>query len=261
MSTNSGCTWTATSNATWITITAGASGNGNGTVNFSVASTSSTTSRTGTATIAGQTFTVTQGPISGISADLFVPIVLSSGGAGGSFYTTELAVDNRGSTTAQVDYTYTGAASLGGGSGTASISLPPGQVVVSNSIIYLKSLGIPIPDSGNRGGTLRVHFSNLSSVSSASITARTSTEVKNSAGSPLGRAGLAYAAIPVSEALTTPAYICGLRQNATDRSNVAFQNVGAAGAGSITLRVTVFDGNSSFSKVLPSIVLDPGSFS
>jgi Zn-dependent metalloprotease len=55
-----GCTWSAVSNATFITITAGSSGSGNGTVSYSVASNTGTTSRTGTMTIAGQTFTVTQ---------------------------------------------------------------------------------------------------------------------------------------------------------------------------------------------------------
>jgi hypothetical protein len=209
-------------------------------------------------TIAGQTFTVTQGPTTGAPTDLFVPIVLSSGGAGGSFYTTELTLTNRGTTTAQVKFTYTAAFSTG--SGTATTTLAPGQIVKSDSIAYLKSLGIPIPDSGSRGGTVRVRFSNLSSDSAASVTARTTTLVKNISGSSIGRAGLAYSAIPVDAALTGPAFICGLRQNATDRSNVAFQNVGSAGDGSITLLVTVFDGNSSFSKVLPSIVLDPGGF-
>ncbi len=47
----SGCAWTATSNAGFLTITSGASGSGNGTVNYSVAAASS--SRTGTLTIAG----------------------------------------------------------------------------------------------------------------------------------------------------------------------------------------------------------------
>ncbi|MEW6209454.1 MAG: BACON domain-containing carbohydrate-binding protein [Acidobacteriota bacterium] len=54
------CQWTATSNDSWITITAGASGAGNGSVSFSVSTNPLTTSRTGTMTIAGQTFTVTQ---------------------------------------------------------------------------------------------------------------------------------------------------------------------------------------------------------
>jgi len=55
-----GCAWTATSNVPWITITSGASGSGNGTVSYSVQNLPSTDSRTGTMTIAGQTFTVTQ---------------------------------------------------------------------------------------------------------------------------------------------------------------------------------------------------------
>jgi len=55
-----GCAWTAASNASWITITSGSSGSGNGTVNYSVAQNTSAAQRTGTMTIAGQTFTVTQ---------------------------------------------------------------------------------------------------------------------------------------------------------------------------------------------------------
>jgi hypothetical protein len=55
-----GCNWTAVSNSSFITITSGASGTGNGSVGYSVAANTLTTSRTGTLTIAGQTFTVTQ---------------------------------------------------------------------------------------------------------------------------------------------------------------------------------------------------------
>ena len=64
LTTQTGCGWTATSNATWITIASGGTGTGNGTVNYSVASNPSTTQRTGTMTIAGLTFTVTQAGIS-----------------------------------------------------------------------------------------------------------------------------------------------------------------------------------------------------
>ena len=55
-----GCSWTATSNAAWITITSGSAGSGNGTAGYSVSANASPTSRTGTLTVAGQTFTVTQ---------------------------------------------------------------------------------------------------------------------------------------------------------------------------------------------------------
>ncbi|OGW40465.1 MAG: hypothetical protein A2Y97_04355 [Nitrospirae bacterium RBG_13_39_12] len=76
--TQSGCTWTATSNASWITITSGSFGTGNGTVNYSVAVNSSTSQRTGTMTIEGKTLTVIQ---SGTNQKaLNVNITLSGGG-------------------------------------------------------------------------------------------------------------------------------------------------------------------------------------
>ncbi len=54
----SGCKWTAQSNVTWIHLDSGASGTGNGTVFYSVAP--STSSRNGTITVAGRTFTIYQ---------------------------------------------------------------------------------------------------------------------------------------------------------------------------------------------------------
>jgi hypothetical protein len=55
-----GCTWTASSNASWLTISSGSSGSGNGTVDYSFAANPGSAGRSGTLTIAGQTFTVTQ---------------------------------------------------------------------------------------------------------------------------------------------------------------------------------------------------------
>ncbi|MES0337002.1 MAG: BACON domain-containing carbohydrate-binding protein [Candidatus Magnetobacterium sp. LHC-1] len=57
---NTGCTWTAISNDSWISIVSGSSGTGNGTVDYSVAENTTASERTGTMTIAGQTFTVKQ---------------------------------------------------------------------------------------------------------------------------------------------------------------------------------------------------------
>ena len=67
-----GCSWTAVSNSTFITITSGSSGSGNGTVGYSVAANTGTTSRTGTMTIAGLTFTVTQAGTGGGGTELIV---------------------------------------------------------------------------------------------------------------------------------------------------------------------------------------------
>lgn len=58
----SGCSWTAVSNAAWITVTGGSAGSANGTVSFSVEANTSA-ARTGTIIIGGQTFTVTQAAV------------------------------------------------------------------------------------------------------------------------------------------------------------------------------------------------------
>jgi hypothetical protein len=55
-----GCSWKASANARWLKITSGSRGSGNGNVNFSVSPNTGRSSRTGTVTIAGETFKVTQ---------------------------------------------------------------------------------------------------------------------------------------------------------------------------------------------------------
>lgn len=83
--TQNGCAWTATSNSGFITITSGSSGAGNGTVNFTVAPNTSQNARTGTLTIGGQNFIVTQ------SSETPVPTLTSlmpnSAVAGGEAFT------------------------------------------------------------------------------------------------------------------------------------------------------------------------------
>ena len=59
VTTSSGCIWSATNKEGWITITSGSSGNGTGTVNYTV-SANTGSQRTGSMTIAGKSFTVTQ---------------------------------------------------------------------------------------------------------------------------------------------------------------------------------------------------------
>jgi len=65
-----GCAWTATSNDAWITIDSGASGSGNGTVDYTVALNPSASPRTGSMTIAGETFTIDQ---AGSAVTYYVP--------------------------------------------------------------------------------------------------------------------------------------------------------------------------------------------
>ena len=76
VSTNSACNWSGASNAAFLHITSGASGFGTGQVNISIDANATSSQRTGTLTIAGQTFTITQGgTITGPGSGLrFVPV-------------------------------------------------------------------------------------------------------------------------------------------------------------------------------------------
>ena len=203
--------------------------------------------------VSAESFTVT----SGIHSRLFVPIVLRSMGRAGSFFTSEMTLTNRGTTTAHIRYLYTTA--FGGGTGTAMDSLGAGrQRIVSDAITYLTSLGVPI-GGGSVGGTLQVDFSNLSSASDAAVTLRVSTPVEEGRG----RAGLSYMGLSPEGLLTGSAVIAGLRQNSQDRSNLAVQHAGDSSDGAINLRVTIFSGDSTApgrSLELPDRDLEPGGF-
>jgi hypothetical protein len=59
VTTGANCQWTATADQNWITITGGATGTGSGTVTYSLAANTGA-ARTGTITVQGQNFTVTQ---------------------------------------------------------------------------------------------------------------------------------------------------------------------------------------------------------
>ncbi len=80
----SSCTWTAASNASWITITGSASGTGNGTINYTVAANSLSQSRFGRITAGGMSLGVVQaeapGSLTAIAANS--ASFPASGGAG-----------------------------------------------------------------------------------------------------------------------------------------------------------------------------------
>jgi len=131
VTTPGGCNWTAASNASWITITSGNSGSGNAYVYYSVAANTATSSRTGTLTIAGQTFTVTQ---SG------VPCTYSISPASRSF-------------------------DLSGATGTISVTSPNGCAwnAINNSTSWVS---ITSGSSGNGNGTVYYSVASNSTINS-----------------------------------------------------------------------------------------------
>lgn len=117
------CAWTAAANDPWLKVASGASGRGNGTVHFDVAANTSTTSRTGTLTIAGHTFTVSEGgknePVECTYS--VAPVTFAPCMAHGSLLTT-LTTQNACTWTAEADASWL-TVSKSTGAGTATITI------------------------------------------------------------------------------------------------------------------------------------------
>jgi hypothetical protein len=142
VSSGSGCSWTASSNAAWITVTAGSSGSGNGTVSYSVSSNTGS-ARSGTLTIAGQTFTINQA--SGCTYTLNpASAYYSTDGSTGSSFTVATASACSWTATSNSSWITITAGSSGTGNGTVTYSVAAnsadardGTISVGNSIHYV----------------------------------------------------------------------------------------------------------------------------
>ena len=197
-------------------------------------------------------YVTASGSAPGLTVTRVIPIVLDVGES--PRFTSELTLSNRGSTTSTLTLRYTAAPGLGAsGSGTVSEILDPGrQLIVPDAIAYLRQKGLPIPATGGQGGSLRVTFSNLSSDGAGFAGARTTTPSGN------GRCGLAYPGTDVRKAFEGPVAVFGLRQGASDRSNLAVVNAGAASP--ITVRVTVSPASGGKGVALADRILQPGEW-
>ena len=172
--TTNGCGWTATSNASFITVTSGASGTGNGTVDFSVA-TNTGPQRNGTVTIAGQTYTVTQA--AGTAGSL--AITTSPNLAPGNVSTPySVAVSATGG---KPPYTWSLAGSLPPG-----LSLHASQGTISGTPTGKGTFGFTLTVTDSTGASQAQNFSitiNAASTSGLTIT---------NASFPAGVVGQAY---------------------------------------------------------------------
>jgi len=120
-----GCAWTAASHAPWLTITAGTSGAGDGAVQISVAANGSSAARTGTATIAGQSFTVNQSGVSSTPCAYSLSASSQSVGAASTTGSVGVTTDTgcAWSATANVSWLSITAGASGTGNGTVQFSV------------------------------------------------------------------------------------------------------------------------------------------
>lgn len=182
-----------------------------------------------------------------------VPIVLDAAGVGGVRFATALTLANRSVAPAEVELAYTPASFLGAsGAGKATVTLPAsGQLLIPDTLQWLRDHGVPVPSFGNQGGTLAATFRGDTTPDAFYAGARTT------APSARGRAGLAYSAIRSFDGLRGRAYVFGLRENTADRSNLALLNMGKD---PIALRVTLRSGAGGAPAVLPDVPLDAGQW-
>jgi PKD repeat protein len=184
-------------------------------------------------------------------ADRLVPIVLAAAG-----YQSELTLTNFTSQPLTLTLTYTGSPQLSSaGSGSAPLTLQSGQQLIqADAMAFLRTLGLPIPSSGNVGGALLVKAPGGTPASSLAAGARTFT---NAAGG--GTFGLFYPGLTLGESATALAYVNGLQQNAVQRSNLAVVNRGDA-ADAITLRVTYYGADGAVLADPDTATLAPGEW-
>jgi hypothetical protein len=197
------CQWTAASNASWLTIASGATGNGSGSVNVDVAANSGGT-RSGTLTVAGRVFTVTQ---TGCSFSLS-SVALNAGAGTGSGSVTVTATAGCG-WTAVSNASFLAITSGGSGTGNGTTSFSIGA------------------NSGpDRTGTLTVAGQTFTVTQSAGCTYSISPTSHSAAVGAESR----------SVSVTAPA---GCQWNAT--SNASFLTIasGASGSGNGTTSVAI----------------------
>ncbi|HYN42941.1 MAG TPA: hypothetical protein VE129_14275, partial [Thermoanaerobaculia bacterium] len=169
-------------------------------------------------------------------ADRMIPVVLDVKGLGASRYATEVTLANLGGSPLVVTLTYSATAQFGGGSGSVPLTLAAGeQKIIPDAISFLRAGGLGIPAGGvNVAGSLLVKAPAGTSPDVLVAGARTFT------GSSLraGTFGVYYPGLTPAESASGSAWVHGLQQNPSMRSNVAFVNVGDAGP--VKLRITFF---------------------
>jgi hypothetical protein len=156
-------------------------------------------------------------------------------------FTTELVVTNWTSAkkTLQCSYVADGIQPAGS---TASFTIeinPQEQLILPNFVQRLRDSAVSGvgPKGPSFVGAMFAEVAN-EDLSGISLAARTSAPGGG------GRYGVFYASVPTGMASTTSVWICGLQQNAENRSNLALVNTGATDGSADVFRIELLDGET-----------------
>ena len=133
VTTQSGCAWTAASQAAWIIITAGASGTGNGRVEVAIAANTGA-ARAGAVTVAGHPYTVNQAAAPTPCTYTIAPTAFAAPAAGGG---TEVTVTTQGgcawTAVSQASWITVTSGAAGSGSGRVELTVAANTDVMPRS--------------------------------------------------------------------------------------------------------------------------------
>ena len=192
IATQSGCAWTAISNVSWLIITSNSAGTGNGIVNYSISANSGSASRSGTMTIAGNTFTVNQ---SGASCSYAISPASKSFNAGGGTGTVNVTAANGcpWNSSSNAGWISILSGGSGTGNGTVSYSVSPnpngtsrtGTITLAGKIMTVSQTGasqysLTVAKGGNGNGTVTVNPAGTTFTAGTAVTL-TATPDGNSA--------------------------------------------------------------------------------
>lgn len=175
----------------------------------------------------------------------FVPVVLTSTGAGGTSFSTELTLTNRSTKTLALTFQTKGSVD-----GAVTYSLKPGQEISPDIFAFLKSLGLAVP-AGNVVTSLRIEVRGAENIGQfgAQVRVTTPPNADLRAQGAAGRFGLSFPALLLGTGATTDAVVYGLQQTsapgqAGTRTNLACVNAGGGAGGDLKLDVTYRDGDT-----------------
>ncbi len=146
----------------------------------------------------------------------------------------------------------------GGAGGVAMETLQPyEQKIVPNALDYLRGKGVAIGAKGAASYAGAIQISAIRNGNPAWLFAGARTAAPAAGG---GEYGLFYRALFLGESVPIEAWVFGLQQNATNRSNVAVVNPGN-GHDAIAVRLDVYDGDTGrLAGSSPSQSIPPGGW-
>jgi hypothetical protein len=148
----SGCTWTATSSAPWLTVTAGSSGSGNGTVQYVAEGNTATSPRSASLTIAGQTVTVNQAAAVAPACSFTVsPLTVEAPASGllGNITLTASAPECAWTASASPSWITLTGPSQGTGSGTIGFSVAENTSAASRTgVVAIGGVNVAVTQAG-----------------------------------------------------------------------------------------------------------------